>query len=169
MEDDNENIGVEGFTEFAELQIQQISQLNQSFMEQNAALYRWILAARLTINGGAVVALLGQDTIKGDTLIVSILCFFLGILAAILGAELDQFALEKSMKPNITMIAFWVKAKATGKFSSARMDELIAETGNIRRFSLPGKLVGNSSLVFFVLGAIFVGCKFASSFCVCAT
>ena len=166
MPDSGETIvGGDGFKEFVDLQIQQVSQLHQSILEQHHALYRWILAARLTINGGGAVALLGQNAVEGISLVVALSCFFVGIIAAVVGAELDQGALEKGIGPNLQMLGFWIKAKATGQFAGDRMSQLINDAGNLKKFSRPGKIVGNVSLVSFVAGAIIAGCQLLHRIC----
>lgn len=164
--------GSEGFREWAEAQVAQQHQLFGSMLEQHSALYRWILAARLSINGAAAIAILNSEHIDTKVAVIALTLFAVGVVLAIVAAELDQWALQGGFQFNADAVGFWSKAAVTGKFNSTRLKEIRKTAGVNAVKSRPGKIAGWASLVAFVLGVTIIGISLAvcPHFClICAS
>ena len=146
--------GAEGFREWAEAQVSQQNQMFGSLLDQHSALYRWILAARLSVNGAAALATLSSKEIDLRTALIASFLFIGGVVLAIIAAELDQNGVQSAFRGNVDALGFWSKAAATGKFDATRLKEIGEAAGVDAAAAKPGKIVGNASLVFFILGAI---------------
>lgn len=164
MEEDGLYEGSEGFREWAQAQVSQQHQLFGSMLEQHAALYRWILAARLSINGGATVAILNADRIPVGFSAIALLIFVAGMVTAIIAAELDQKALQASFRFNTDAVAFWSKAAATGKFNAVRLAEIGKQAGVDAAHGKKGKIAGWASVACFIGGAGVIGISFFREF-----
>ncbi|MGD9472844.1 MAG: hypothetical protein AB7G24_06985 [Novosphingobium sp.] len=161
--------GAEGFREWAQAQISQQHQMFGSMLEQHSALYRWILAARLSVNGGAAIAVLNTANIDPAVALIALSLFVIGILLAIVAAELDQKALQASFRFNADAVGFWSKAAVTGKFDATRLAEIGKQAGFDAAKSKPGKIVGLASILVFVAGVAVIGISMAKYLPFCQT
>jgi hypothetical protein len=158
MSDDEEiHEGAEGFKEWAETQVTQQQKLYESMLDQHSALYRWILAARLSVNGGAAIAILNADQIDPKSALISLMLFVVGVLSAILAAEFDQKSLQAGFGPNALITGFWSKARVTGQFNATRLAEFGQASAAAAKECVAGKRAGWLSIIAFVLGVAVSG------------
>jgi len=153
--------GAPGFREYAEAQMVQQAKLFEAKLEQHSALYRWILAARLSINGGVAIAVLSAAGIDGRASLISLALFSVGVVSAIIAAEFDQKALEKSFHVDADALGFWSKAAATGNFDATRLSEISQKAVVAAARNLPGKVAGWISLGTFICGVTVIGLSLA--------
>lgn len=115
---------------------------------------RWILAALLALNGGAVLLLANRhDGLDPAALKLAMVLFVLGAVVAVLAALLGALAALAMSRALGEAISAWTQVATSGEIS----EEALNSAQRLRRRSamwlLPAFLIGLASLTLFLLGA----------------
>lgn len=118
-----------------------------------AAVTRWLLAALLALNGGAVLALTMAGDSLGGVLQEAVGYFILGCVAAVLAALAGAASLIAVSRPIGDAIAEWTQVAVSGEITEGALGaaKRVRSTGILWQ-GISG-LIGLASLLLFLLGA----------------
>lgn len=139
----------------AELALEALKPSVGMVAEQIGALSRWLLATLVTINGGAILALLSIIEHMDDkhTLIAAIL-FIFGIVFAILAATVAVTATAVPLATLGQMIGYWSMVAQDGERLGEIEKKLKIGENRTKNQMRHNAIIGALSLAFFVAGVI---------------
>ncbi|KPF91064.1 hypothetical protein IP81_12755 [Novosphingobium sp. AAP83] len=118
---------------------------------------RWALTSLLAINGGAAVALWGED-MQALSKVASISALVLGIVASVLSAHISANRAPAYMFGLLKHMGYWYDVQVTGQRDDAKERENGQDFGGVLTASrrLPLAL-GYVSLTLFIVGVSIAG------------
>lgn len=137
----------------ADIIIQQNSAVAVQAYGELASTYRWLLATLVSINGGAIVAVLSaNDAFTNEAIVQSCAIFAAGIVAAVLTALWSALGSEAAFALVGETLGYWSLVRLDGirnKSDEVKIDIKVAKNRKAirRRVAL-----GLSSLLAFVVG-----------------
>ncbi len=149
--------------------IRQIAQLNlynvfesrTRLLDENSATFRWILASLLTINGGALIALLSSYHIDIAGKIISGRYFCAGIFFAFFLAYITSLSSVAALNPLMSLADFWISALKTGELDEDDAQQLkelqTSMKSAVRPYSIASHVSGWLSVLGCLLGAFMAG------------
>lgn len=159
---------MEGSDEYPKF-IRQIAQLNlhnvfesrTRLLDESSATFRWILASLLTINGGALIALLSSDNVVIEGKIVAGRYFCAGIFFAFFLAYMTSLSSVAALKPLMNLADFWIGALKTGELDEGDAQQLrelqTSMKSAVRPYSFASHVSGWLSVLCCLLGALMAG------------
>lgn len=145
----------------AQLNLHNVFESRTRLLDENSATFRWILASLLTINGGAVVALLSSDHIEVTGKIVSGRYFCGGIFFAFFLAYMTSLSSVAALTPLMKLADFWIDALKVGELDESDAQRLkVLQTSMksaVRPYSIASHISGWLSVVCCLFGAFMAG------------
>ena len=126
-------------------------------MDEHAASFRWLTASLFAANGGALVALVGGDSVPVYAKLWAGIWFMLGILFSLLTAWFNQRLVQRMIDPIAQLIAFWGCVAHGMEFEEEKHAALIEAVQNSTKRAWPTQTCGWIAVVVFVFGMVAAG------------
>ena len=127
--------------------------------EHNSA-FRWLLGSLFALNGGAAIALIGNQKISNSAILQAEVAFLAGILMcftmAILGQLSDRGMIVKSHEWGL----YWTTVSVTLQRNADQEAEITAAIVKAEMTGRKARLAGVAAMLCFVVGCILVGISF---------
>ena len=144
----------------AEYELVSLAEARRAILEEHSAMFRWLIASLLAINGGATIAIVGSDSFSIATIFYSCLCFVIGIFAALLSAFLGQRANRAMLEPLGKLSGYFIAVAQEGAEIEDAKVPILAEVSAAMKKAMPGRACGWLSAIAFGFGVCVAGSEF---------
>lgn len=139
----------------AELEIASLAESRKMLLEEHSAAFRWLVASLLATNGGAAVAILNMRSLENSLKLWPCVCFFVGVLLALLIGPLSQRANRRMIEPLGHLMGYWVSVAVDGIHDEAVHKPFVQATTKAMRKAWLTQIAGWLSAIAFAIGAVF--------------
>ncbi len=154
----NDTNGLDRVRKVAEINLSIVLESKKQLTDMHGAAFRWILATLVTINGGGAIGIVGTDKISYYGKISGGSCFCTGVFFALMLAYANMIAIQKLLKPTMSILDFWAIALVSGHYDendiSNRQGSLQMQTAP---WTIASHVLGWVSVVFFLAGVVQIG------------
>ena len=141
----------------AEMEVVTMTDAKNRLLNEHAASFRWLLASLFAANGGALVALGGNESLTVDGKLWAGALFTLGVLSSLITAWTNQRSARAIIEPVSSLIALWTCVAAGMPFEEEKHRDLLAEVDKGSRSSRPTQVFGWGSALLFLAGMVVAG------------
>ncbi len=159
----NEDLEPDLVRKIATHSIQTLQEAHRSVVEQHADSFKWITASLLAINGGAAVALLNADSIRGNLRVIPGGLFTAGILCALLVAVVTQKISARALPHLHRKIGWWIGKEHDGLLPENFEEDDAKTSSEITKFAWTIPAIGWLSAILFALGMLFAARAISAS------
>lgn len=141
----------------AETEIANLLESKRALLEQHSASFRWLTASLLAVNGGGIVALVGQLNMPRVYVAGSGFLFFLGIIMALLCAWFSQRANRAMLNPVAEFLGFWLSVAHEGELDLEALKTMEHKMAKATKVARPTQISGWLSAIAFSMGVLLAG------------